>query len=284
MTLTNKTRLSKRRLEMQELRKDKQITTSKKHDKNCLEINPKQELQELKEKLKHLQEEHDRVIDENNKNVEKIKELESKVKTLEEVKEMFDSQPKIARTTSGGLLLFCNECEFPADDLYYLGQHMYEDHTEGTENKIVCHYCDETFETKDDVMKHRKKTHKEKVKECIYFTAGKCHYGDELCWFIHSKTNKKQLDEDLEIKCKHCDKTFKLRSEFMQHRKRYHSEFVPVCNNFLNGNCEYLTCWFKHNEDEEFSKEKNDSKILVDMIEKFSGRLTKIEQSMNIKQ
>ena len=37
---------------------------------------------------------------------------------------------------------------------------MYEDHTEGIENKIVCHYCDETFETKDDVMKHRKKTKK----------------------------------------------------------------------------------------------------------------------------
>ena len=52
------------------------------------------------------------MIDENNKNVEKIKELESKVKTLEEVKEMFDSQPRIARTTSGGLLLFCNECMF----------------------------------------------------------------------------------------------------------------------------------------------------------------------------
>ena len=107
---------------MQELRKDKQITTSKKHDKNCLEINPKQELQELKQQFKDLQEERDRVIDENNKNVEKIKELESKVKILEEVKEMFDSQPKIARTTTGGLLLFCNECEFPADDLYDLGQ------------------------------------------------------------------------------------------------------------------------------------------------------------------
>ena len=66
----------------------------------------------------------------------------------------------------------------------------------------------------------------------------------------------------------------------MQHRKKYHSEYVSVCNNFLNGNCEYPTCWFKHNEDEEFLIEKNDSKKLEDMIEKFSGRLTKIEGSM----
>ena len=36
MALTNKTRLGKRKLEMQELRKEKQVTTSKKHDKNAL--------------------------------------------------------------------------------------------------------------------------------------------------------------------------------------------------------------------------------------------------------
>ena len=280
MTLTNKTRLGKRRLEMQDLRKEKQITTSKKHDKKCLEANPNKDFEDLKQQLKDLQEKYDRIRDENTKHVEKIKHLESKVKSLEEVKEMFDSQPKIARTTTGGLLLFCNECEFPADDLYDLGQHMYEYHTEGNENKIVCHYCDETFETKDEVMKHRKKAHKEKVKQCIYFSAGKCHYGDELCWFNHSKSNQNPLDTESEIKCKHCDKTFKLRAEFMKHRKRYHPDFVPVCNNFTNGNCEYPTCWFKHNENEDLFIKQNDSKRFEDILENFSGRLTKIEQSM----
>ena len=35
MTLTNKTRVAKRKLEIKEVRKEKQITTSKKHDKKC---------------------------------------------------------------------------------------------------------------------------------------------------------------------------------------------------------------------------------------------------------
>ena len=56
MTSTNKTRLGKRMLEMQDLRKEKQITTSKKHDKKCLEVNPNKDFEELKQQLKDLQE------------------------------------------------------------------------------------------------------------------------------------------------------------------------------------------------------------------------------------
>ena len=35
MVLTSKTRLGKRKLEIKEVRKEKQITTSRKHDKTC---------------------------------------------------------------------------------------------------------------------------------------------------------------------------------------------------------------------------------------------------------
>ena len=38
MTYSNKTRLAKRKLEIKEVRKDKQTATSKKHDKTCFEI------------------------------------------------------------------------------------------------------------------------------------------------------------------------------------------------------------------------------------------------------
>ena len=131
------------------------------------------------------------VMNENTKHVDKIKQLESKVKTLESEMEMYESQPKMARTTTGELILFCNECEFPADDIYDLGQHMYEYHSEDEGNdKVACHYCDETFDTKDNVMKHRKKAHKEKVRQCIYFSVGNCNYDDDSCWFNHSKSGK----------------------------------------------------------------------------------------------
>ena len=134
MTLASKTRLGKRRLEMQELRKEKQTTTSKKHDKNCLDKGYSQEMEELRGKFKDLQERHDKVMNENTKHVDKIKQLESKVKTLESEMEMYESQPKMARTTTGELILFCNECEFPADDIYDLEQHMYEFHSEDEGN------------------------------------------------------------------------------------------------------------------------------------------------------
>ena len=64
----------------------------------------------------------------------------------------------------------------------------------------------------------------------------------------------------------------------MQHRKKHHTEFVPMCTNFQSGNCEYSLCWFQHNENEESSKDQDISENIVDMMEKFAERLSKIEQ------
>ena len=43
---------------------------------------------------------------------------------------------------------------------------------------FLCQYvCDEIFDIKEGVMKHWKSAHKEKVRQYIYFTAGKCNTG-----------------------------------------------------------------------------------------------------------
>ena len=64
---------------------------------------------------------------------------------------------------------------------------MVEFHSDGVGSSgINCHFCDEAFETKDSVMKHRKQVHKDKAKQCIFFVEGKCEYGDILCWLIHN--------------------------------------------------------------------------------------------------
>ena len=60
----------------------------------------------------------------------------------------------------------------------------------------------------------------------------------------------------------------------MQHRKKYHTELVPMCTNFQSGHCEYSSCWFKHYENEESRKDKDISENIVDMMEKFAGRLS----------
>ena len=42
-------------------------------------------------------------------------------------------------------MIFCYECEFPAEDFYDFGEHMLEYHFDGT-----CKVCAETFTTKEN--------------------------------------------------------------------------------------------------------------------------------------
>jgi hypothetical protein len=56
MPLVNKTRLAKRKLEVQEVRKEKQTLTSKKHDKKCLTIGENSGKDAFLAQLKALQE------------------------------------------------------------------------------------------------------------------------------------------------------------------------------------------------------------------------------------
>ena len=105
--------------------------------------------------------------------------------------------------------MFCQECEYPADDMFDLGGHMVEFHSEEVvKSGIICHFCDETFDTMDSAMKHRKQVHKDKVNHCIFFMEGKCEYGDALCWFIHEVDSYIPFQDATELKCKKCDKLF----------------------------------------------------------------------------
>ena len=56
-------------------------------------------------------------------------------------------------------MIRCKECEYPADDIYDLGEHVYEFHGEHEKNSLECHYCDEKFQSKRDLMIHRKEAH-----------------------------------------------------------------------------------------------------------------------------
>ena len=44
----------------------------------------------------------------------------------------------------------CNECEYPGEDIYDLGEHMHEYHAlkEICEQTIVCYYCSENYQMK----------------------------------------------------------------------------------------------------------------------------------------
>ena len=55
--------------------------------------------------------------------------------------------------------MFCIECEYPAEDVFDLGEHMYEVHAELNDDfTISCYNCGNYFKTKGVLMTHRKKS------------------------------------------------------------------------------------------------------------------------------
>ena len=124
-----------------------------------------------------------------------------------------------------------------------LVNHMHEMHPlEIYELNIECHYCEEKFKTKKELMIHRKLTHSEKVQFCAHFSEGKCDFKDS-CWFSHDISKRKDLPE---YKCNVCEKVFRIQSAFMKHRRKEHNRHVPICRDSKNGCCQYgiENCWF----------------------------------------
>ena len=179
--------------------------------------------------------------------------------------------------------MFCIECEYPAEDIFDLGEHMYEIHAEDTdEYSESCYYCSQVFKTKSDVMLHSKRTHKEKVKPCQNYLNGHCDYTDIDCWFSHTKS----VDVvKRNFKCNYCEENFNIKTDFMVHKKKHHAENVPKCREELNCHYGAKKCWFLHTLPRNENKNGNDNQEylekLFDMVEKFVDRLIKVESKMN---
>ena len=52
--------------------------------------------------------------------------------------------------------------------------------------KFKCRVCDNDFNNKSALMKHRKIDHIDRVRQCTDFTASFCRRGDQQCWYRHS--------------------------------------------------------------------------------------------------
>ena len=89
--------------------------------------------------------------------------------------------------------------------------------TIGVQSKFTyeCNICKETFKTKNDMMKHKKKEHLEKVTVCWNFESDSCLFSEDLCWFIHSKSD---LPQEKHI-CKFCGEIFKTKNDLQLHKK-----------------------------------------------------------------
>ena len=164
----------------------------------------------------------------------------------------------------------CDQCGYEAENMYVLDAHTWEMH----DDSIKCNLCDNTFENKRDLMIHKKEDHTEKIELCWHYSKGTCPYGEDKCWFIHEK--EVAYSNCSEYICNFCEQICRTQSEFLKHRKTKHSEQVPTCKNFKDGECIYgqENCWFNHktekennykakdNENEDNANAMNENKLL----------------------
>ena len=274
MTLPIKTRLAKRKLEIKEVRKEKQTVTSKKHDKNCFNEKNVKVLDDTDTDL--LKELNDALLEEvkaNEKAIENLKKKEKKY--LEDIKNLTqkiekDKQPKVNAgcQTDDADLLFCEECEFPAETLFELGEHVGEFHT-GL--RIPCNFCDDIYTSKKDLEKHEIEVHNQ-------LSEYNCN---------HTQKVEDSKAQEAVFKCKFCGENYKSKKELMKHNKDKHEENLKSCWNFKKGACFYGNdCWYSHerlninytNEVKEFEKSEVILKIF-DFMEKVTEKITKLEQT-----
>ena len=123
---------------------------------------------ELMVEFKALQVKHEHLLEENHKNLEMIEQLRRDLIQKKEITANNVKKVEVS-TETDECNQQCNECEYPANDMYELGEHIYEFHTIKTHGKFVCTFCDEKFGSKDDMMLHRKLVHKGRVRECRNF-------------------------------------------------------------------------------------------------------------------
>ena len=118
------------------------------------------------------------------------------------------------------------------------------------------------------MMRHKKTMHMEKVSICWPFVSVTCIFGDQNCWFSHSKSSNEHEPENFQ--CTSCEKEFRYLIDCLSHRKQDHNQVVPSCRNETNGSCKFgnKRCWFKHNNPENSSKVEKENGMRENKNEK----------------
>ena len=161
----------------------------------------------------------------------------------------------------------CQRCDYQAagaDDLY---KHSKNIHTNGrnTECKksehtcckpdkhidekhnqngnFRCRSCGKEFQSKYQLMNHRKSEHPNTLAPCRDYLEERCRFDADKCWWNHK--DGKQAN----IECFFCEKSFHTKTKVMMHRKNEHPKTVKQCSQFIHKQCPFNEmCWFKHED------------------------------------
>ena len=171
----------------------------------------------------------------NERHLDTIAKLESCVKSLQRNKTSspVEHANKAESSTQTEIDEFCNICDYPAKDMWELGEHLYECHT--THAKFACNFCGEKFWEKGDLMRHVKNDHPDKVSICRDYAEGNCTFADDMCWFSHGEVQDHETIPH--YNCDLCNNVFKGRFDFIKHRKTEHRPAVSKCRHALYGTC-----------------------------------------------
>ena len=73
------------------------------------------------------------------------------------------------------------KCSFTAKMCWW----NHEVNKDNQNQNIKCFVCNETFNSKSTMMKHRKRNHPGLVRKCSLFIQNNCKFQNDTCWFIH---------------------------------------------------------------------------------------------------
>ena len=59
--------------------------------------------------------------------------------------------------------------------------------------EVKCYVCDNIFQDKSSMMKHRKKEHTSMVRRCDKYRLNNCPFQSNSCWFLHE--NDMEVEE-----------------------------------------------------------------------------------------
>ena len=120
---------------------------------------------------------------------------------------------------------------------------------------IKCNTCGKDFNSKSELMNHRKLEHTKLVATCKNYLDGQCNR-ENTCWWIH----RQGKEEDIE--CFFCEQKFNTKALVMIHRKKEHPKTVKSCQKFPDNKCSYNDekCWFMHENNLVFRNGKENLK------------------------
>ena len=161
---------------------------------------------ELVQELKAVKLLNEALEKENRDNMETISILKEKLKKQNPV----DTNNTGSQTDDADLL-FCEECEYPAETLFELGEHTGEFHT-GL--RIPCEFCDDIYLTKEEVKHHENEVHTSQIPKGAH---AESTGSPNLCG-EESQFSRDQRYSEM-LKCKFCDEEFLYKKDLMKHNK-----------------------------------------------------------------